>query len=145
MSSTFSRKSFFVFPSKSLLLLGFLTYASGLTFYARDASSNVSAGMQTRVLKTDTDTYAILNPTEPDIYEADPEDPYRPGDNDPAYATYSDLPLIQVHTLHESNDCDWVRFYASEDLVYDIETVHLDTNSAIDTAITFISRNPMGR
>ena len=30
VSSTFLRKSFFAFPAKSLLLLGFLTYASGL-------------------------------------------------------------------------------------------------------------------
>ena len=97
-----------------------------LTFYAMDKLSNSSVGVQTQVIKTDTNNYElILNDTQ-DVFEVD---------NVFTNATYSDLPLIQIHTLHESNDCDWVKFFAVSNLIYDIETVHLGTNPTIDTVI----------
>jgi hypothetical protein len=97
-----------------------------LTFYAQDSLSNVSAGVQSRVIKIDTNRYAITPGALPDAFEPD---------NTSSNAFYSDLPLIQAHTLHVSNDCDWVKFYAVDDQIYDIETVHLDTNSTIDTVL----------
>ena len=97
-----------------------------LTFYAMDQLSNSSVGVQTQVIKTDTNNYElILNHTQ-DVFEVD---------NSFTNATYSDLPLIQIHTLHESDDCDWVKFFAVSNLIYDIETVHIGTNPTIDTVI----------
>ena len=97
-----------------------------LTFYAVDTISNESAGVQSQVLRTDTNNFQITDPTLPDPFEPD---------NTVSNAAYSDLPVIQVRSLHVSNDVDWVRFYATDDLVYDIETIHLDTNSFVDTTI----------
>ena len=97
------------------------------TFYAMDTLSNTSAEVQTQIIKTDTNNYElILDEEHPDVFE--PDDTF-------SDASYSDLSLIQVHTLHESNDCDVVRFFAVSNLVYDIETIHLGTNPTIDTVI----------
>ena len=97
-----------------------------LTYYAMDRLSNVSAGVQTRIIRTDTNNYELIPGTQLDRFEPD---------NLFSHATYSDLPLVQVHTLNESNDCDWVRFFVVSNLMYDIETIHLGTNPTIDTVI----------
>ena len=97
-----------------------------LTFYAMDRLSNVSAGVQTRIIRTDTNNYELIPGAQVDRFEPD---------NLFSHATYSDLPLVQDHTLNESNDCDWVRFFVVSNLMYDIETIHLGTNSTIDTVI----------
>ena len=97
-----------------------------LTYYAMDRLGNRSVGLQTQIIRTDTNNYELIPGIELDRFE--PDNTFR-------NATYSDLPVNKVHTLHVSNDCDWVRFFAISNLIYDIETIHLDTNSTIDTVI----------
>ena len=97
-----------------------------LTYYAMDRLSNRSAGIQTQIIRTDTNNYELIPGTQLDKFELD--DTF-------SNASYSDLPLTQIHTLHESNDCDWVKFFAVSNLMYDIETIHLGTNPAIDTVL----------
>ncbi len=81
------------------------------TFQARDCSNRVSAPVQAWVMG-------------PDGYEPDDE-PRR------AYAFA--VNETQTHNFHRSNDCDWVKFLALANQVYEIETIQLGTNA--DTAL----------
>ena len=93
---------------------------------------NISAGVQDQVIQTNLETCTDTNDCGlvsdvPDLFEPD---------NTFSNAAYSsDFPLIQCHTLHVSNDCDWVRFFADSNQTYTIQTIHLGANPAIDTVI----------
>ena len=113
-------------PTSSASAFVFLLQASLSHVIADTRFENVSAGGQSQIIQTDPNTHALTSSTEPDVFEPD---------NTFSNATYSDLPLSQVHTLHVSNDCDWVRFFADSNLVYEIQTTHLGTNPTIDTVI----------
>jgi hypothetical protein len=104
------------------------------TFFASDTQSNTSPKVQTTILQTDTNDLVMSPPALPDKFE--PDDVY-------TNATYGDLPIVQYHTLHLSNDCDWIQFYADAQFVYDIETVHLDEGT-IDTVLEIYSEGPPG-
>ena len=95
-----------------------------LSFFAADNLGFVSPGVQTTVLQTETNLLAIVPGAVPDGFESD---------NVATNATLTDLPAFQYHTLHTSSDCDWVRFFAESNVVYDIETIHQDL--FIDTRI----------
>ncbi|MFO1528571.1 MAG: FG-GAP-like repeat-containing protein [Kiritimatiellia bacterium] len=96
----------------------------GLVFFAEDVTGARSPGVATRLRKLDLVQHTILNPHLPDPFEPDGLCEEAP---------IFDLPLIQTRSLHASNDCDAVLFFAQSNLVYDIETVHL-TNT-VDTVI----------
>jgi subtilisin-like proprotein convertase family protein len=97
-----------------------------LSFYARDNVGNVTAGPQSRILKTDMGKYDVTDPLLPDMFEPD---------DSPTNANYSDLPIIQYHTL-PPNDCDWVRFYATTQDFFDVETVHPPGIANVDTSFS---------
>ena len=105
-----------------------------LSFYARDNVGNVTAGPQSRVLKTDRGKYEVTDPFLPDMFEPD---------NSSTNANYSDLPIIQYHTLLP-NDCDWVRFYATRQDFFDIETVHPPNRATVDTAFSLYREESNG-
>ena len=105
----------------NFVLLVSLSWAISDTFLV-----NVSAEVQSEIIQTDTNHCGLISDAEPDEFEPD---------NTFSNAIYGDLPVLQCHTLHESNDCDWVRFFADSNEVYAIETVHLGTNLTIDTVI----------
>ena len=64
------------------------------------------------------------DPKKPDIFE--PDDSF-------TSPTDTEFPIDQCHSLHLSNDVDWVRFYAMSNFTYAFETMHVSTN--IDTVI----------
>ena len=69
----------------------------------------------------------------PDLYEPDDRS---------VEATVFTMGLTQEHTIHVSNDVDWVFFTAYSNFLYDIETVH-GTNQ-IDTVLTLYRRETNG-
>ena len=93
-------------------------------FQAMDIHSNLSEVVQSRILVEEAEQTTRRLPHLPDPFEPDGLCEEAP---------IFDLPLIQTRSLHASNDCDAVLFFAQSDLVYDIETVHL-TNT-VDTVI----------
>ena len=105
-----------------------------MSFYARDNVGNVTAGPQTRILKTDSGKYDVTDPLLPDMFEPD---------NSHTNANYSDLPIIQYHTL-PPNDCDWVRFYATTQDFFDVETVHPPDIANVDTAFALYREESNG-
>ena len=88
-----------------------------LSFFARDNTGEISEGRQTSVIQTDTNLFTLSAANLPDLFEPD---------NVSSNAVLADIPAVQYHTFHTADDCDWVRFFALADTVYDIETVHLD-------------------
>ena len=82
----------------------------GLTFYAMDGASNVSPAVQSELVRADA-------------YEVD--------DASTNASTY--YGPAQLHTMHASNDVDWVQFFAASNFAYDVETIHLGTN--VDTVL----------
>jgi subtilisin-like proprotein convertase family protein len=101
-----------------------------LTFIAEDIRGNRSPVVQSQVLK--------LDPLETIRVEVNLPDSFEP-DNVLTNASLSDIPAVQYHTLHTSNDCDWVRFFATDDNVYDIETIH--QSPRMDTVIEIYRDN----
>ena len=69
----------------------------------------------------------------PDIYEPD---------DSSLEASVFTMGLTKEHTIHASNDVDWVFFTAYSNFLYDIETVH-GTNQ-IDTVLTLYRRETNG-
>ena len=95
-----------------------------ITYYALDRVGTVSAAAQSQVVQLETDPFAFYNPALPDRQEPD---------NRVEEASFVQLPLVQYHSLHLVDDCDWVKFYASSGEIYDIETMHLASN--LDTVV----------
>ena len=95
------------------------------SFFARDNMGNVSSGPQSRVLKTDDDRFLVTDVSLPDQFEPD---------DLPEEANYSDLPIIQYHTLQPS-DCDRVRFYATTQDFFDVFTIHPPGVANVDTVL----------
>jgi hypothetical protein len=104
-----------------------------LTFFARDEGGDTSLSYQATVTQTADPAYSWT------AFEA--VDAFEP-DNVVTNARLVELPSVQYHTLHYTNDCDMVRFFAHADQVYDIETQHL-TNT-IDTVIELYRELPDG-
>ena len=105
--------------------------ATGLhsvAFFAEDTLGNRSAPVVARVERV-----SLATASPPDHHE---------DDDDPLLARIADLPLVEIHTLHLVSDEDWIRFYASSSLVYDIATSHL-TNT-LDTVLEIYSQSTGG-
>jgi hypothetical protein len=96
-----------------------------VTYYAQDGFGNISADVQSYVLKTN-ERFVVTDPGEPDLFEPD---------NTVSNALYQDLPVGRYFTLHSSNDTDWVRFYAVSNALYDVETVQLGSSPGADSVI----------
>jgi hypothetical protein len=104
-----------------------------LGFQARDTASNLSALVQTQLVVTDPILLPAGVAVGPDAHEPDDQ---------PGQAAYTDLPALRAHSLHSENDEDWVRFYALDSLVYDLETMPL--SAEVDTRLEIYRELPDG-
>ena len=101
-----------------------------LNFYVRNLLGEISDPVATVVTQADI-TLTNMNPSLPDRYEPDDVQ---------TNATEAFVPVFQIHSLHNENDCDWIRFFAESNLVYDIETFHGNADS-VDTSIEIYKEN----
>ena len=106
-----------------------------ITYFAENNLGEVSEAIQSEVLQMSEKSLNLSLVHYGDTYEQD---------DTSEEATYSDLPAVQYHTLHLEDDCDWVKIWAMDTFIYDIETVHLIEGSSLDTVIRIYNEDGNG-